>query len=173
MNREVIMNQKQSIIIVSIVVVSLIALIAVAFADNTGAYKGRGFGKHRHHKGFGLSLLTKYQMQNLMAQTLAEMTGQPVDVINQKFETQRPRIVMQESSVDREKFRTAMQSKVKALVEQAAENGSITPEQKNDILAKMAEKSQRREVMQQLIEKGISDGTITEEQAQMLQRKSK
>ena len=40
-----------------------------------------------------------------------------------------------------------------------------------DILAKMENRSKRRELMSQLIEKGITDGTITQEDAQMLLHK--
>jgi len=35
----------------------------------------------------------------------------------------------------------------------------------------MDTRSRRRELMSQLVEKGIEDGTITQEQAQMLMRK--
>lgn len=165
------MKKLQKIIILSVVLISGVALFAVAFADGDPGFKGRGFGKHHGNRGLGLALLTKYQVKNLAAQTLSEMSGQPVKEITQKFEKERPRAVMQELNINRETFRAAMQEKVKGLVKQAEENGSITLEQKNNILAKIEEKAQRRTLMKQLIDKGVADGTITEEQALMLQHK--
>jgi polyhydroxyalkanoate synthesis regulator phasin len=64
-----------------------------------------------------------------------------------------------------------MKAKVNKRIKQAVANGSITPEQQKDILEKMENRSKRRELMSQLIEKGIEDGTITQEDAQMLLRK--
>ena len=66
-----------------------------------------------------------------------------------------------------------MREKVNARVNQAVENGTITTGQAKEILANMENRSRRREVMKQLIEKGLEDGTITQEQAQMLMRKPK
>ncbi len=167
------MKKLQSIIIVSVVLVTGIALFAVAFAAGDQGFSGRGFGKHREHRGSALALLSRYQFKNLATETLAEMSGQSVEMINQKFENQRPRVVMQELNIDREAFRTAMQGKIKGLVKQATANGSITPVQEEEILAKIEEKAQRRGLLKQLVEKGVADGTITEEQALMLQRKPK
>ncbi len=167
------MKKLQTIIIVSVVLVTGFALFAVAFAEGDQGFGDRGFGKHREHKGFALAILSRYQFKNLAAQTLSEMSGQSVEIINQKFENQRPRAVMQELNIDRETFRTVMQEKMKGLVKQAVANGSITPVQEREILAKVEEKAQRHVLFNQLIEKGVSDGTITEEQALMLQRKPK
>jgi polyhydroxyalkanoate synthesis regulator phasin len=64
-----------------------------------------------------------------------------------------------------------MKAKVDERIKQAVANGSITPEQQKDILEKMENRSKRHELMSQLIEKGIEDGAITQEDAQMLLRK--
>ena len=116
-------------------------------------------------------LLVKYQQKNLMIQTLSEMTGQTVEAVAARLKDQRMHTVMQELNVDRQAFRKAMQAKVSERIEQAAANRTITPEQQKDILTKMDTRSRRRELMSQLVEKGIEDGTITQEQAQMLMRK--
>ena len=116
-------------------------------------------------------LLTKYEQKNLMAQTLAQMTGQSIETIQAKLKDQRIRGVMQELNVDRQAFRSAMQTKFIERVKQAAVSGTISPEQETEILVKIKNRSKRRELMSQLIEKGIEDGAITQEEAQMLMRK--
>ena len=163
MKREAIMKKLQKLIIVSVVLVTGIALFAVAFAEGDQGFSGRGFCRPRQHRGSALALLSRYQLKNLAAETLAEMSGQSVGTINQKFENQQPRVVMQELNIDREAFRTLMQEKIKGLVKQATANGSITPVQEGEILAKIEEKAQRRGLLKQLVEKGVADGTITEE----------
>jgi hypothetical protein len=158
-------------IIVSCVLVAGIILSGLALADSQGAGDRRGFGYKQRHKAGGLMLLAKYQQKNLMVQTLSEMTGQSAKAVQAKLKDQRMRTVIQELNIDRQAFRSAMQVKVRERIEQAAANGTITPEQQKDILTKMENRSNRHELMSQLVEKGIEDGTITQEQAQMLMRK--
>ena len=158
-------------IIISCILAAGIIVSGMAFADGIGHRGQRGTGFHRPQKTSGLMLLVKYQQKNLMVQTLSEMTGQKVEAVAAKLKDQRMHSVMQELNVDRQAFRTAMQVKVSERIKQAAANGTITPEQQKDILTKMDNRSKRRELMSQLVEKGIEDGTITQEQAQMLMRK--
>jgi lipoate-protein ligase A len=113
-------------------------------------------------------LLAKYEQKNLMVQVLSEMTGQKPETIRTKLNRERMRTVMEELNIDRQKFRDEMQVEVRKRVEKAATEGTITPDQKNEILTNMENRAQRREVMRQLIEKGLEDGTITQEQAQMI-----
>jgi hypothetical protein len=158
-------------IVISCILAAAIIISGLAFADGIGHRGQRGTGFHRSHKAFGLMLLVKYQQKNLMVQTLSEMTGQPVEAVAAKLKDQRLHTVMQELNIDRQAFRTTMQAKVNERIKQAAANGAITPEQQKDILTKMDNRSKRRELMSQLVEKGIEDGTITQEQARMLMRK--
>ena len=116
-------------------------------------------------------LLAKYQQRNLMVEVLSEKTGQSSEAVSAKLKEQGMRAVMQDLNVDRQVFRNAMKAKVNERIRQAAVNKSITPEQEKEILTKMENRSKRRELMSQLIEKGIKDGTITQEDAQMLLRK--
>jgi hypothetical protein len=116
-------------------------------------------------------LLAKYEQRNLMAKTLAQITGQSIETIQAKLKDQRMRGVMQELNIDRQAFRSAMQAKVIERVKQAAVSGTISPEQETEILTQIENHSKRQELMSQLIEKGIEDGTITQEQAQTLMRK--
>lgn len=160
------MKKIQTIIVASVMVMGMV-LSGPAFADSQGKGHRQGFGFKGRHLG-GLMLLARYQQKNLMVQVLSEMTGQKTEAIRTKLNEQRMRTVMQELDVDRQALRSAMQAKVSERVKQAVANGTITPEQKKDILEKMENRSKRREVMSKLIEKGIADGTITQEEAQVL-----
>ena len=158
-------------LIISCVLVAGIILSGLAFADSQGKGGRQGSGFKQRHKGGSLMLLAKYEQKNLAVQVLSELTGQPTEAISTKLKEQRMRSVMQELNIDRQAFRTAMQAKVGERIKQAAANGTITPEQEKEILTKMENRSKRRELMSQLIEKGITDGTITQEDAQMLLHK--
>ena len=167
------MKKKHIIIIISCVLVVGIIFSGLAIADSqrTGHRKGLGF--KQYHKGGGLQLLAGYQQKNLRLEVLSEMTGQSVEAIQLKLKGQRMRSVMQESNIDRQAFRDAMQAKVRERIKQALTDGSITPEQEKEILAKMETHSKRRELMSKLIEKGIEDGIITRDEARMLMRKQR
>jgi polyhydroxyalkanoate synthesis regulator phasin len=163
--------KKRHTIIISCVLAVGIIVSGLALADNQSTGNRRGFGSKQRHKGGGLMMLAKYQQKNLMVQVLSEMTKQPAADISTKLKEQGMRGVMQEFNIDRQAFRTATHAKVSERVKQAVKDGSITPEQEKEILEKIENRSQRREVMKQLIEKGIADGTITQEDAQMLLHK--
>ena len=164
------MKKIQTIIVASVMAVGMV-LSGPAFADNQGKGDRRGSGFKQRHKAGSLVQLAKFQQRNMMIQVLSEMTGQSTEAISTKLKKERMRTVMQELNIDRQAFRTAMHAKVSERVKRAVADGSITPEQEKDILTKMENRSKRREVMKQLIEKGIEDGTITQEDAQMLFRK--
>jgi len=163
--------KKKYTIIISCVLVAGIILSGLALAGSQWTGHRKGFGFKQHNRGSGLQLLAEYQQKNLMIQVLSEMTGQPVEDIQAKLKGQRMRTVMQALDIDRQKFRSAMQAKVKERITQAVADGTITPEQENEIFAKMENRAKRRELMSKLIEKGIANGTITQEEAQMLMPK--
>lgn len=166
------MKTKHTIILSCVLVVGLI-FSGLSLADDPAKGARQGFGFKRHRSGGGLILLAKYQQKNLMVQTLSEMTGQSAEAIETQLKGRRMRAVMEDLDIDRQAFRTTLQAKVNGLIKSAAANGSITAEQEKEILAKMETHSQRREIMSRLVEKGVADGTITQEQAQMLMRKSR
>ncbi len=162
--------QKKHIIITSVLIVGLIfSGLAIADSQRTGHHKGFGFKKH--DRGDGLQLLVRYQQKNMKVKVLSEMSQQPVEVIQLKLKDQRMRSVMQELKIDPQAFRDAMQAREKELIKQAVVEGSITPDQEKKILAKMENRTKRRELMSKLIENGIETGTITREEAQMLMRR--
>ena len=162
---------KKKHIIISCILVAGIIFTGLALADSKGPDHRKGSGFKQHHKGGGLELLVRYQQKNLKVQVLSEMTGQSVDAIQLKLKDQRMRSAMQELKIDRQAFRDAMRAKEKERIKQAVNDGSITPDQEKKILAKMENRTKRRELMSKLIENGIKDGTITREEAQMLTRK--
>lgn len=162
---------KKKHIIISCILVAGIIFTGLALADSKGPDHRKGLGFKQHHKGGGLELLVRYQQKNLKVQVLSEMTGQSVDAIQLKLKDQRMRSAMQELKIDRQAFRDAMRAKEKERIKQAVNDGSITPDQEKKILAKMENRTKRRELMSKLIENGIKDGTITREEAQMLTRK--
>jgi len=164
--------KKKHIIISCVLVVGIIfSGLALADSQRTGHRKGLGF--KQHHKGGVLQLLVRYQQKNLRVQVLSEMTGQSVEAIQLRLKDQRMRSVVQELNIDRQAFRDAMQAKERARIKQAVTDGSITPEQEKEILAKIENRTKRRELMSKLIEKGIEDRTITREEAQMLMHKQR
>jgi len=164
------MKKIQTIIVASFLVMGMV-LCGPAFADGQGKGDRQGFGFNQRHKGGGLMLLAIYEQKNLAVQVLSDLTKQSTEAVSAKLKEQGMRAVMQDLNVDRQVFRNAMKAKVNERIRQAAVNKSITPEQEKEILTKMENRSKRRELMSQLIEKGIKDGTITQEDAQMLLRK--
>jgi hypothetical protein len=164
--------KKKHITISCVLVVGIIfSGLALAESQRTGHRKGLGF--KQHHKGGGLQLLAAYQQKNLKVKVLSEMTKQSVEVIQLKLKDQRMGTVMQEMKINRQAFRNAMQVKVIERIKQAVADGNITSEQEKEILSKIKNRTKRRELMSMLIEKGIEDGTITREEAQMLMRKQR
>jgi hypothetical protein len=164
--------KKKHTIITSVLVVSIILSgLALADSQRTGHRKGSGF--KQHDKGGGLQLLVRYQQKNMRVKVLSELTGQSVEALQLKLKDQRMRSVMQELNIDRQKFRDAMQAREKELIKQSVAEGSITPDQEKEILAKMEIRTKRGELMRRLIENGIEAGTITREEAQMLMRKQR
>ena len=164
------MKKIQTIIVASFLVMGMV-LCGPAFADGQGKGDRQGFGFKQRHKGGGLMLLAIYEQKNLAVQVLSDLTKQSTKAVSAKLKEQGMRAVMQDRNIDRQAFRNAMKAKVNERIRQAAVNKSITPEQEKEILTKMENRSKRRELMSQLIEKGIKDGTITQEDAQMLLRK--
>jgi hypothetical protein len=167
--KEVIMKKTHIIISCVLVVGIIFSGLAFAAGQRTGHRKSVGY---KHHFGYGgLQLLARYQQKDLMVQALAEMTGQSIESIQLKLEDQRMHTLMRDLNVDRQAFREAVQAKEKERIKQAVSDGSITSEQEKEILVKMETRSKRHALMKKLIEKGIEDGTITQDEARMLRRK--
>jgi len=162
--------KRKPISVVILTVLLAITLIGVGIAAEQTERPFAG-AKHRHHRDGGLKILSRTIHQNMAAQVLSEITGQPVDTIREQVEGKRLRAVLDDYKIDREVFQTAMRSKTNALISNLVEGGYITPAQERSIAEKMDRQLQRRELMNRLIEKGVEDGTITSEQALVLSHK--
>lgn len=168
------MKKNQTIIVVGVVLISLVFFgAAVAAGKWDGA--GSGFRHKGAHGKDGLAPLTRYVKHNLTVAVLSDLSGQPAETVRQKLQDQRLHSFLAEYNIGRQAFHHAMQAKVTALVQYLAAGGFITPEQAkeyNERIERWSElRSERRELMNQLIEKGLADGTITLEQAKLLQPK--
>jgi hypothetical protein len=96
--------------------------------------------RHRHLPGFfdqcALSLLMKYQRDNVIVLVLASVTGQTPEKILDLLEEYRgigP--ILARYEVDREAFKAAMQAAVRILLDLAQQAGLVTSQQVSDILA--------------------------------------
>jgi hypothetical protein len=127
-----------------------------------------GYGNRRGEGKGGPWLLMRYVRENMAAQTVAEITKQPVEVIRKKLEEQRLPAVLVEYQVDRKAFSDGMHAKVQDLLGRLVEGSYLTVDQKTQILAQMDQFAQRRELLKSLIDRAVTDGTITPDQAQML-----
>jgi len=168
------MKKNQTIIVIGALLIGLV-FIGAALATGMGDNFGRGLRHKGAHGKDGLGPMSHYVKQTMAVSVLAELSGQPAETVRQKFEDHQLREFMTENNIDRQAFRTAMKAKMNNLVQYLAAGGYITADQAKDYSDRMERKSQlrseRRELMNQLIEKGLADGTITPEQAQLLQPK--
>jgi len=168
------MKKNQTIIVIGALLIGLV-FIGAALAAGMGDNSGRGFQHRGKHGKDGLGPMSHYVKQTMAVSVLAELSGLPAETVRQKFEDHQVREFMTENNIDRQAFRTAMKAKMNSLVQYLAAGGYITADQARDYSDRMERKSQlrseRRELMNQLIEKGLADGTLTPEQAQLLQPK--
>lgn len=143
--------RRKTLIIGACTVGFAVALFALAMAGPQNGKFAR-CGYHQDGKG-GLHILTRYVMRNMMLQTLSEITREPVATLDQKLQPRNLRALLDEYKVDRAAFHTAMRARVNGLVEQLAEQGYLTPEQKKDVLENMEARAQRRGAMNRPLEK--------------------
>ena len=125
-------------------------------------------GPGGHHRGGGPMFLGRLVQHNMMVQVLSQLSNQPEDTIRQQLKDQHLRGVLSTYNIDPKAFHSAMKTKFTALMKLLTDNGYLTAEQNAKIQDKMAKFAQRRQVMTTLVEKGLAEGTITQEQAQLL-----
>ena len=161
------MKKTLSIIAISVVLVGL-AFYVAATAANPQDQANPGSGHPRMLAKSGPGQLVRYVRENMAAQAVSEITKQPVDTIRKKLQEERLPAVLAEYQVDRKAFSEAMHAKVQDLWGKLVESNYLTVDQRNQLLARMDQYAQRRALMKSLVDKAITDGTITPEQAQML-----
>jgi hypothetical protein len=163
------MKKTLSIVAVSVVLVGLAFYVAATAASPQDS-ANPDFGYQRMQAKSGPGQLMQYVRQNMAAQVVSEITQQPVDTIRTKMKEERLPAVLAEYQVDRKVFRDAMQAKVQVLLGKLVDGNYLTADQRNRLLAGMDQFVQRRELMKNLIDKAVTDGTITPEQAQTLMK---
>ena len=122
-------------------------------------------------KAGGPMFIARSLFHNMTVQVLSDLSKQPAETIRQQLKEQHLSAVLNTYNIDRKAFREAMQAKGVALINLLTQNGYLTAEQSNKIQEQMQKFSQRRQLMTLLVEKGLADGTITQEQAQILMPK--
>ncbi len=121
------------------------ALLTLSLCAVTYAGQGRGMGQGHPGpggKGFGpppaTHLLDKAINDNMAAEALAELTGKTLEVITAELAASHMGAVMESNSVDRDAFKTLMNTKMSAAAQKAADCGLITAEQAAEIIANIA-----------------------------------
>jgi hypothetical protein len=161
------MKKTLSIVAFSVVLVGLAFYVAATAASPQDS-ANPGFGYQRMQAKSGPGQLMRYVRQNMAAQVVSEITNQPVETIRTKMKEERLPAVLAEYQVDRKVFRDAMQLKVQDLLGKLVDSNYLTVDQRSRLLAQMDQYAQRRELMKSLIDKAVTEGTISPEQAQTL-----
>ncbi len=132
----------QKLIVAMILIIGLVAG-GMAFGAETDM---RRPGHRPPHPPKGpLGLLMKCQADNIHAEVLAQITGQPAEALREAMKETHMRALLKTYGVDRETFRAAMDKKAAEQVQEAADDGRITQEQAADILDKIANPPDRDE----------------------------
>jgi len=151
------MKRMQTIIVICALLFG-IALFGMANAD----------GPPGPHRGGGPMFLTHLVQHNMMVQVLSQLSQQSAVTIEQQLKDQRLPAVLSTYNIDPKAFHEAMRTKITALINLLTQSGYMTTDQSNKILAEMEKFAQRHQLMTLLVQKGLVDGTITQEQAQIL-----
>ena len=159
------MNKSLTMFATLVVIVGL-CFYLVAFGANAQVQANQDFGSEQNKSG--PHPLMRYVRGNMAAQAVSEITKEPVDAIRTKMKDGRLPAVLAEYQIDRRAFSEAMRARVQALLGTLVESNYLTADQRDQVLARMDQYAQRRVLMKSLIDKAVTDGTITPDQAQML-----
>ena len=170
MLKEDIMKKSLSIVSIFVFIVGL-ALYVGATAANSQDQANPGSGQPRMLAKNGPGQLARYVRENMAAEAIAGIAKQPVDTIRKELQEKRLPAVLQEYQVDRKAFGLAMHAKFQDLLEKLVDSNYLTVDQRNQIVARMDHYAQRRELMKSVIDKAVTDGTITPDQAQTLMKR--
>ncbi len=110
-----------------------------------GPPSGEGYGHHPkgppRHSGH---LLGKALHDNMALDVLVELTGNEAATVQAAMDGQHMREVLSSYGIKEEVFREAMDSKTKAMLNQAMECGLISREQASEILESAGSRGQQR-----------------------------
>ncbi|WP_027357658.1 hypothetical protein [Desulforegula conservatrix] len=121
--------------------------------------------KHPDKHNGPLEMLGRFQFENMAAQTISELSSQPVETVAAKLKQDRLPKVLKEYNITKETFQTSMKPKFIALVHKRVEDGSITAAQETLILEALEKQGSRHAIMEKLIQNGVTAGIITQEEA--------
>jgi hypothetical protein len=159
---------KKTLSIITVALVLGLSAYLVSSAANFPEPGSPGSGIHQT-KG-GPHLLIRFVRANMAAQTIAAISNQPVDTVRGKIEEQGLPAALAEFHVDRKAFAEGMRTKFQDLLGQLSDSGYLTAGQKEQILTQIGQYAERRTLMKGLIDKALTDGTITPDQAQTLMK---
>lgn len=114
------------------------------------------------------ALIGWHIVQNFAAQVISELTFQAVGDVKQRLREDRLPDVLKRYGVDPEMFHSAMQTRMLSITRQLAEKGFISADQEKEITDQVEKRAKAHAVIKRLIEKAIQDGSISQEEAQML-----
>ena len=162
------MKKKQTVVI-TIALLFLATFSGAAFANFKGNHHRMPGPPPFHHRGGdGLMMLTWDLHKNMMVQVLSQMTKQPATTIQKELKEEHLPKVLAKYKIDRKALFQNMHDKTVALIKDFAQKGYITAEQAEHIQKRMEWRAKRHELMLKLVENGVKNGTITQDQARML-----
>lgn len=135
-----------------------------SFQNGSGDPQGEGMKPGKRPDG-PAEMLGKFQFENMAVQTISELSSQPIETITAKLKDNRLPKVLEEYSITKDAFQTAMKPKFVALVQKRVDDGSITADQQALILEALEKQGERHELMEKLIQNGVTAGIITQEEA--------
>jgi hypothetical protein len=164
------MKKKPSIIAVAVLLVGFAFWIS-ANADTVQDQTNPAPGHHWIHAKHRPDLLARYVRRNMAAQAISDLTKVPVDTIRQKLQQERLPALLQEYRIDWTAFSSAVQARVQDLLGTLVNGNYLTADQRSQIQARMEQRARRRALLKSVVDKALTEGTITADQAQMLTKR--
>lgn len=100
-----------------------------------------GDGEHgrdgRHERGGPLGELARMEVTNMLSDTVAELSGKPVEEVQAQFEAQGIRETVKSYDLDRTALRDGVKARMKEAVTQAQQDGRITAEQAAKLMERL------------------------------------
>lgn len=159
-----------------LLVVACALLIGVGAASFGVAYTAGGddarapmIGPPCHHRGGGPNLLGRYLHENMVVEVVSQLSKQSAETVGQQIKEKPLPFVLDEYKIDPKSFHAAMEVKKTSQVNQFVTDGYLSSEQGKAILGEMADRTRRHELMAKVIKKALADGTISAQEAQLLE----
>jgi len=97
--------------------------------------EAREEGKHR--RGGALGQLARVQGANMLADTIAQLTGTPVEEVKARIEDEGFKKAIKSYDLDKQALRDGMKTRMKQAVSEARDEGRITAEQADTLLERI------------------------------------